>query len=304
MNNRFFSKFVGLVFLSTFFGGICAGEKEKLGSAISRNEIGIVRQLLQNNSTLVNADLGAQFRPLHYAAEAGFVEIAKLLLDLGANVNAQNQQGQTPLYLAASEGHVALVRLLLERGANKSLRDRVFRSTPLEEAKKNRYNEIISLLEGTNVVAVPVSREVPQVIQQPIAQNIPAYPARNAPVRAFPKLEEAVIVEEVTKKLEPKKPVFVEPVQVQQFTQVQAPMQTLQKQTSVFGAGAKSQNLPVIKKQTLDGVEVVKKNIGEVQTYKTKQVNLQALDQALISLEQVRGNVLELRTAVMSASEK
>ena len=35
--------------------------------------------------------------PLHYAAERGFKEIAKLLIAKGADVNAKDVQGDTPL---------------------------------------------------------------------------------------------------------------------------------------------------------------------------------------------------------------
>ena len=51
------------------------------------------------------------------AAFGGHVEVLKLLLDCGGDVNKVSNTGQTPLYAAAEEGHVAVIKLLLGRGA-------------------------------------------------------------------------------------------------------------------------------------------------------------------------------------------
>jgi len=63
--------------------------------------------------------------PLHCAAEKGQATIVQLLLDYGANVNAQNYDGTTPLYCACNGGNEALnsidsevIALLLNRGAD------------------------------------------------------------------------------------------------------------------------------------------------------------------------------------------
>ena len=59
--------------------------------------------------------------PIHAAAENGHNEIAKLLLQAGADVNAPGRVeftvGVTPLMLVAEAGHVELVRTLLKAGA-------------------------------------------------------------------------------------------------------------------------------------------------------------------------------------------
>jgi hypothetical protein len=51
--------------------------------------------------------------PLHYAAENGHIEIAHLLLQNGAEVNAKNNNGYTPLHFAAVHGNVDILHLLL-----------------------------------------------------------------------------------------------------------------------------------------------------------------------------------------------
>ena len=54
---------------------------------------------------------------LYDACEKGKVDVARLLLDKGAEVDRACEDGRTPLYIACQEGHVDVARLLLERGA-------------------------------------------------------------------------------------------------------------------------------------------------------------------------------------------
>ena len=59
------------------------------------------------------------------AADAGSIEIARLLLDKGANSNAYGRSGKFPLYLAArsqSSNSVDILKLLIERGADVNLK--------------------------------------------------------------------------------------------------------------------------------------------------------------------------------------
>jgi ankyrin repeat protein len=51
------------------------------------------------------------------AASNGHEAIARLLLDKGAEVNANYKYRMTPLLEAASNGHEAIARLLLDKGA-------------------------------------------------------------------------------------------------------------------------------------------------------------------------------------------
>jgi ankyrin repeat protein len=52
---------------------------------------------------------------LHFAAERGHVATARLLSDLGAEIDMKDDNGYTPLHLAAEKGHVAMLELLLKR---------------------------------------------------------------------------------------------------------------------------------------------------------------------------------------------
>jgi hypothetical protein len=61
--------------------------------------------------------------PLHYAAVNGHVEIARLLLQNGADVNVKSDDGFTPLHDAAFNGHVDILHLLVENGADLEAQD-------------------------------------------------------------------------------------------------------------------------------------------------------------------------------------
>lgn len=60
---------------------------------------------------------------LTYAARDGFIDIARLLIDYGADVNWIDGEGVTPLILAAFKDHIELVQLLLNHGADTTVRD-------------------------------------------------------------------------------------------------------------------------------------------------------------------------------------
>lgn len=80
-----------------------------------------VKQLLKGVSP--NYQGSAYGFALLYASGNGHLEIVKLLIEDGANVNLQNGFDSTALHAAASRGYDEIVLLLLEKGANVSLKD-------------------------------------------------------------------------------------------------------------------------------------------------------------------------------------
>ncbi len=49
---------------------------------------------------------------------AGCVDVARILLTHGADVNSKNENGLTPLHLASQLGFTELIRVLVEHGAD------------------------------------------------------------------------------------------------------------------------------------------------------------------------------------------
>jgi uncharacterized protein len=55
---------------------------------------------------------------LFYAIDESCVNVARLLLDCGANIEHQNNKGETALFIAFIENHVDVTHLLIDCGAN------------------------------------------------------------------------------------------------------------------------------------------------------------------------------------------
>jgi ankyrin repeat protein len=64
------------------------------------------------------------FAVFHAHAFQGALDRVSLLLDRGANINAQSSLGNTALHMAILAGHQDLARLLLQEGANVSLQNK------------------------------------------------------------------------------------------------------------------------------------------------------------------------------------
>lgn len=80
---------------------------------------------------------------LTYACAGGFVDIVKVLLKAGANIEDHNENGHTPLMEAASAGHVEVARVLLEYGAGINTHSNEFKESALTLAC---YKGIVSCL--------------------------------------------------------------------------------------------------------------------------------------------------------------
>ena len=52
-----------------------------------------------------------------WASEHGYLDVAKLLIEGGADVNAQSNNGNTALMLASIREHTEVAKLLIEAGA-------------------------------------------------------------------------------------------------------------------------------------------------------------------------------------------
>ena len=75
--------------------------------------------------------------PLHFAAQRGNVEVGRLLLEHGAEVDAPNEFGNSALWIAVinSRGNGDFITLLLNAGANPR-RENTTGSSPLSLARK------------------------------------------------------------------------------------------------------------------------------------------------------------------------
>jgi uncharacterized protein len=85
--------------------------------------------------------------PLHLVCQLpdDDLKLAKLLVDRGANVNAQTTAGLTPLMIACSRGNACLVQYLLSKQAKINQLNNLNESALFIALSKNRF-EIAALL--------------------------------------------------------------------------------------------------------------------------------------------------------------
>ncbi len=86
-------------------------------------------------------------RPLNWAAFYGHTEIVKLLLDKGADINAQNKTGYTPIHHAVENNQKDIVILLIAAKADVSIVNKRG-NKPLDTALEKKHKNIITLLKG------------------------------------------------------------------------------------------------------------------------------------------------------------
>lgn len=97
------------------------GNTALMMAAFKRNEPA-VRALLGKGAAVNQPGWSA----LHYAAASGGDDIARILLQHGAKIDATSPAGTglfTPLMMAAREGHTSTALLLIDQGANPGLKN-------------------------------------------------------------------------------------------------------------------------------------------------------------------------------------
>ncbi|RDD43953.1 Transient receptor potential cation channel subfamily A member 1 [Trichoplax sp. H2] len=124
----------------------CLGEKSRtpLHFAVISDSVEVTKMLIKYGADIEKRD-GSYMTPLEYAASKGFEQVGKLLLRNGADVNRINSYEETPLHLAASHGSSAVVKLLFESGSDITLCN-VNGKTCLDLAIESGYEDAALLI--------------------------------------------------------------------------------------------------------------------------------------------------------------
>ncbi len=109
-------------------------------------DVSAARELLHAEFQLARATDGSGRTPLHYAASRGHVEVAGLLLDAGADINATEEDGETPLHFAAWRSEAGTGVLLIDSGADLEIRNNWGRTPLLIVARETGNVEFAELL--------------------------------------------------------------------------------------------------------------------------------------------------------------
>ena len=138
-------------FGSAFWGGL----DDEMVKATHRGDIKEVERLLHEEEADVNArDKGNGMTVLMWAVYQGHGDVARLLIEKGAHVNAKLDGGKTVLMFAAHRGRPSIGKLLIERGADVNAKNR-YGGTALITAAGNGHLDVVELLikEGAHVNA-------------------------------------------------------------------------------------------------------------------------------------------------------
>lgn len=121
-----------------------------LGLAAFMGRLNVVAWLLDRGAdATIPSQNAMRVQPLHAAAAGRHLEIARLLLTHGADVNARQQSGFAPLHAAAQNGQADLVRLLLAHGADPAqATDDGKRATDF--AREGGHVEVVALLAASH----------------------------------------------------------------------------------------------------------------------------------------------------------
>ena len=124
-------------------------DKALLDYAAEQNQVVVATWLLDHGAKVDGEEQQGLRRltPLHRAVFFDSFEVAQLLIARGANVNANQSHGATPLLYAASSGHGRIVELLLQNGAD-TLPSTAAGQTALSEAAQKGHLDIIKLLQA------------------------------------------------------------------------------------------------------------------------------------------------------------
>ena len=122
-----------------------------LHTAVLTDNMDAVKQHIAARSNIDEKDPFGGSSPLITASLFGKPEAAKLLIDAGADVNFQNNDGSTALHTGAFFCRPEIVKMLLANGADKSLKNK-FGATAYESVAgpfsdaKNTYDMMGKIL--------------------------------------------------------------------------------------------------------------------------------------------------------------
>ena len=121
-------------------------------TAVLTGNMEALKQHIAAGSNLNEKDPLGGSSPLISASLFGKTEIAKTLIDAGADLNFQNNDGSTALITASFFGRPEIVKMLLNKGADKTIKNK-YGQTAFESVSgafadvKNVYDALGKMLE-------------------------------------------------------------------------------------------------------------------------------------------------------------
>jgi ankyrin repeat protein len=137
---------------------------KQLISAITQVTSATVLQLIEKGADLNARILGTT--ALQQSITSGHIDIARLLIAKGANVNGRNVENVSALMLAAGKGYVEIAKLLLENGAEINAQDeKGYTALMMATLKNNGADETLVSKSGETALAIAEAEEYKELVE-------------------------------------------------------------------------------------------------------------------------------------------
>ncbi|KAJ3113794.1 hypothetical protein HK098_007566, partial [Nowakowskiella sp. JEL0407] len=118
----------------------------KLHSAVSQGNIEMCKYVISNAPEIKDFSFPEKQNPLLNAAINGVVEIGKMLLDAGMEIDLCDNRGWTSLHFAADNGRLEFVEFLLDQGSQALNAITKSHHTPVNLASYQGFSEVMRCL--------------------------------------------------------------------------------------------------------------------------------------------------------------
>ncbi len=138
---------IQLLIMVLIFFSFCSmnetAHSDEIQRAVMARDLKKIEELVRNDKSVVNSRDSRGFTPLYIAITENSVDVVKLLIEKGADVNARTY-GEPLLETTLDPARTELAELLILSGAD--INSRGARGTPLHRASMFGMNEIVALL--------------------------------------------------------------------------------------------------------------------------------------------------------------
>jgi ankyrin repeat protein/L-ascorbate metabolism protein UlaG (beta-lactamase superfamily) len=175
-------RLVSIVMILLFLAaGVAAGE---IHEAVRGGNMQAVQRLVAADRSVLATKEADGSTPLHIAAQAGNLEMTKLLLDLGADVTIGDNENSNALHVAAIGANTAVIDLLLAKGMDVNSADMNGMNAVLFAAGRNKWDIVRYLASkgakldcrtngGTTLVHFAARRGNLEALKQLVAGGAP-----------------------------------------------------------------------------------------------------------------------------------
>ncbi|AQU80905.1 MULTISPECIES: ankyrin repeat domain-containing protein [Planococcus] len=120
--------------------------------AVEDNEVKKVQEILQDPSYPLNETNTKKETPLLIATHSNYIEIAKLLIDAGADINQQDNIQDSAYLYAGAQGKTEILAYMMEHAEpNQTIVNRYGGNTLIPAAEKGHLDNVKLLLEDGSV---------------------------------------------------------------------------------------------------------------------------------------------------------